>query len=177
MPFRECEVKPALVLDLDGTVRFSKSGEFISGPEDVGIFEDVAPVLKKYERKGYYIIGVTNQGGVAFGHKTADQEREERWEVNELLPMFEYIYAAHSMPGGKPPLHMRSLFRKPAHGLLARAEYDAMKWGWLIDWDNSIVVGDSEDDRMLAASAGTMFRWADDFFGRNNPSAVAKEEA
>lgn len=35
------DVRPALCLDLDGTIRYSKNGDFINGPEDVALFEGV----------------------------------------------------------------------------------------------------------------------------------------
>lgn len=64
------KVVPALCVDLDGTVRRYKSGEFISGPSDLELFPDAEAKLWEYRDDGFLIIGVSNQGGVAHGHKT-----------------------------------------------------------------------------------------------------------
>ena len=62
------------------------------------------------------------------------------------------------------PYNYRSLLRKPYTGMLALLEVEAWNEGFIIDWNNSIFVGDNEVDRDCAFNAGIKFIWADKFF-------------
>ncbi|MCS3666416.1 histidinol phosphatase-like enzyme [Salinibacter ruber] len=59
--------KPAVVCDLDGTIRFNLEEEYINGPDDIALYRGVIEALWRYRNKGYLVFGVTNQGGVAHG--------------------------------------------------------------------------------------------------------------
>lgn len=63
---------PALCLDLDGTVRGSRSGAIYgpTSPEDVILLPHVASKVWAHRDAGHYIVGVTNQGVVGYGTKT-----------------------------------------------------------------------------------------------------------
>lgn len=163
-------VCPALCLDFDGTIRFSKSGEFISGPADIELFPGVEEKIWEYRDKGFLIFGITNQGGVAFGHKTHqdnDAEIEATCNLFDRNP-FHIIKSCLHHPGGTQfPYNKRSLFRKPNIGMLAYCEVEAFDAGFLVDWDNSIFVGDRPEDRQCAENAGIHFLLASTFFGRH----------
>lgn len=168
------KVCPALCLDLDGTIRYSKSGKFISGPDDIVLFEGVEAKLWEYREKGYLIFGVSNQGGVAFGLKTPVQEVAE---IEATIALFEIgkcpFHAIktcwHHEKGKHPILGHRSLFRKPDIGMLALCEFEAFNAGYVVDWDNSIFVGDRPEDQECARRAAISFQWAWEFFGRPAP--------
>lgn len=165
-------VKPVLVLDLDGTVRYNKNDKegFINKPEDVAIFEDVEAKLWEYKDKGFLIFGASNQGGVAFGHKTAadavaDMERTR--ELFERDPFDTVAFCPYHPEGTVPDYAFHSLWRKPQIGMLSALEAEwrtALRC--IIDWPSSIVVGDRAEDAELAQNAGIDFIWADQFFGR-----------
>lgn len=160
---------PALCLDLDGTVRYSKSGEFITYLDDIALFPDVEPKLWEYRNQGYLILGVSNQGGVAFGHKTP---RDVELELDMMASLFQkdpfhFIKCAYHHPQGTvAPYNHRSLLRKPDIGMLACMEVELYEAGFIVDWDRSLFVGDRPEDQQCAANAGIEFHWADDFFGR-----------
>ncbi|YAF99498.1 MAG: hypothetical protein AB3A66_29745 (plasmid) [Nodularia sp. CChRGM 3473] len=60
-----------LFLDLDGTVRRTKSGKtFINTPLDQEIIPGVTEAISHYS--DHYLIGITNQGGVAAGKKSLE---------------------------------------------------------------------------------------------------------
>jgi D-glycero-D-manno-heptose 1,7-bisphosphate phosphatase len=168
----EIQVKRALCLDLDRTIRYSKSGTpFIKGPDDIALYLDVEPILHEWKQEGYLIFGVTNQGGVAFGYKTAEQNEAEIKRTLELFSNdpFTRIYSSFMHPKGNVhPYNFRSLNRKPNIGMLASIEDDVAKHGYVIDWDNSLFVGDRNEDKECAKNAGIEFRWAKDFFGRSD---------
>lgn len=169
----EVQIKKALVLDLDGTIRHSASGEFIDGPDDVVIFGDVEDKIMEYANDDFLILGASNQGGVAFGHKTVDDVEAELYGTLDRLKMgnpFTAIFFAYNHESGSvEPFNYRSLLRKPEIGMLVMAEVEARKVGIVIDWDNSLFVGDREEDRECAEKAGIEFQWAWEFFGREKP--------
>lgn len=162
-------VKPALCLDLDGTIRFSKSGEFINGPKDVALFLDVEEKLWEYRREGYLIFSISNQGGVAFGHKsflTNNEEIEATIGLFKENP-FHIIKCCYHHPNGSvEPWNHRSLLRKPDIGMLVLCEIEAYEDDYIVDWDNSLFVGDRSEDEECAKRAGIQFMWAHEFFGR-----------
>lgn len=161
---------PALCLDLDGTVRYSKNGNrFIEGPSDVAIYSDVESKLWQFRDNGWLIFGISNQGGVAFGHKTWDDAQEEVKTMCFLFaqnPFHSVQQCFHHEGGTVEPYCHRSLFRKPHTGMLAWCEYEAFGSGFIVDWDNSLFVGDRPEDQECAANAGISFQWANVFFER-----------
>jgi len=165
---------PAIVADFDGTIRHPPEGkEFINHPEHVRLYDGVFEKLWHHRNHGHVILGLTNQGGVAFGHKTPDdmlrevhrmrqigEERGTRWPFHEW-------YAVFLMEGGSVgPYSARSLCRKPAYGGLAVLHRRLWENHSLrVDWDRSIFVGDSEADFGCAKNAGLQFLHAEKFRG------------
>lgn len=167
----DMRVMPALLLDLDGTIRRSKGGhKFIQGSDDIDLFADVEATIWQYKKRhNAYVAGVTNQGGVAYGIRTPEQISDEIRVTMELFDdcPFDAVKGCYNHPDGKIfPFNYRSLSRKPDIGLLALLETDAFNKGIVIDWDKSLMVGDREEDQILARNAGIKFQWADDFFQR-----------
>lgn len=170
--FRNVKLMPALCLDLDGTVRYSSRGEFITVPGDIVLFEGVEAKLWEFHNNGWLICGVTNQGGVAFGIKTVE---EEQAEIDWTLKLFEknpfhIIQSCYQHEKAKHPAYgHRSMFRKPYTGMLALCEYEAFAANIVIDWDASKMVGDRPEDKQMAENAEIGFEWAWQFFGRPEP--------
>lgn len=167
--------KPALFLDFDGTVRFSKSGgKFIKDVADIAIFEDVIPKLIEYKEKGFMIMGITNQGGAAFGYRTADQISDEIQVTLAAVvdaegdPLFDAVETCLLHPGGTvPEFTADTIMRKPRPGMLVELEHDAAQFfDTKLDWKNSLMVGDRDEDRECAERGGVAFEWADIFFNR-----------
>lgn len=173
------KVAPALCLDLDETVRYSKKGEFINKPEDVALYDGVEERIWQYRDEGYLIFGITNQGGVAFGYKTPP---ENDAELDAMIALFErgnpfHIIKVcfHHEKGTVEPYKHRSLLRKPAIGMLALCEVEAYEAGYIVDWENSLFVGDRPEDEQCAINAGISFQWANDFFRRSDGQATSIE--
>lgn len=172
-PERNFKLRPALCVDLDGTVRYSADGEFINKAEDVRLFPDVEVKLWEYREKGYLIFGISNQGGVAFGFKTpqdCNEEVEQTFRLFERNP-FHIIKCCFHEPRGKvEPWCHRSLLRKPDYGMLAICEVESFQAGYIVDWDNSLFVGDRSEDRDIASRAAIKFIPTEVFFGRGGPT-------
>lgn len=65
--------------------------------------------------------------------------------------------------GKVEPFNHRSLGRKPDIGLLFEMESDSYTAGYIVDWDNSLFVGDRPEDEECAERAGISFRHIDHF--------------
>ena len=162
-------VKSVLCLDLDWTVRNPISDcTFIKDAKDIMLMPNVEKKIWEYKNKGYYILGITNQGGVAMGYKTTSEIHNEILATYDLFDddPFDRIMVCFDMENGKiEPFNMRSLNRKPEVGMLAMAEhYVALEEDITLDWDNSLIVGDLPSDMKLALNAKVPFEWAKDFF-------------
>jgi D-glycero-D-manno-heptose 1,7-bisphosphate phosphatase len=171
-----------LFLDLDGTVRHTKSGTtFINEPEDQEIIPGVQNTIACYP--DYSIIGITNQGGIAAGKKTIENAIAEQEYTMHLLPELKVVYFCPDFDGDliykvsreKHEVWQRNQFldpvsnkpfyqsfRKPGAGMVQKAINDL---GKIIDVKSSLFVGDSPEDQACAAAAGIPFMWAADWRG------------
>jgi len=157
----------ALFLDLDGTVRKSKTGEeFIKDENDIMLMPGIEEILHKYEDAGWIILGVSNQGGIAHGFKNLETMEKELYATVELFeknPFWNIQVCPFEPNGSVEPYNHRSLARKPNIGMLCEAEKNAWIEGFIIDWDNSIMVGDRPEDEGLAKNAEMKFHYIDEF--------------
>lgn len=145
----------ALFLDLDGTVRRTKSGKPAPNkPEDQELLPGRVETLKDFKKQGYKIIAVTNQAGVALGHLSHDDVKACLADLDHKLGYVfdDMLYCASHPKSGDER-------RKPRPGIIHEA---AKKHK--IDLSQSIMVGDLESDREAAKNAGVAFEWAHNFF-------------
>lgn len=164
---------PVLACDLDGTIRYNREEPdgYVDSPESVAVYDGVEEVLWNYREQGYLVIGVSNQGGVAYGLKSVSNARAE---IEVMMQQFDRnpffsVQLAFGHPGGDSAPHdYRSLRRKPNIGMLGVAEEDLFQNGYVPNWDESIMVGDRDEDRVLAERADIEFREASLFFNREN---------
>jgi D-glycero-D-manno-heptose 1,7-bisphosphate phosphatase len=165
---RELDASPplrsALFVDLDGTVRTTRSGR----PHPVRAWDQrlrpgVADALAAYRERGYVVVGVTNQGGVAMGFLTeADVQAINRRLTEELAPgLFDLVLYCPYHPRGRVAAYRRdAACRKPRPGMAFEAR-DLLG----LDLGASLMVGDRDVDRDFAREAGIpSFHWAHDFF-------------
>lgn len=169
-----------LFLDLDGTVRRSKSGAtFINDPTDQEIIPGVKEALALYPN--HYKVGITNQGGVASGKKSLQNAVEEQLITLQLLPELVQIYFCPDFEGiecykttiidGIPRCKkldyedeeiakLRGTFRKPGVGMLKAA---IAHYATSVDLTKSLMVGDRPEDQQAAEKLGIAFLWAHDW--------------
>lgn len=77
-----------LLLDLDGTIRQSKSGStFIANPSDQKIIEPSYELLK-HKYPDWLKVGITNQAGVHYGHKSIEDCVQEQKVTLQLFDGF-----------------------------------------------------------------------------------------
>lgn len=146
----------ALLLDVDGTLRKTRSGEiYPRDPDDIEVLPGRAAVLQRYVEEGWKLFFVSNQSGVASGNVTREavQAGFERTAEQLGVPIADIAFCPHSaFPAG-------CFCRKPMPGLgvwLARKHGLSLK--------DSIMVGDMDSDRQFAEAIGADYRAADAFF-------------
>lgn len=146
----------ALILDYDGTLRETKSGEiYPRDPDDVIALPGRAAVLRRYQAEGYRLLGVSNQSGVASKQITAEVAQACLDRTNALLGIeIEAVFCPH--PAGRAPA---CFCRKPLPGFAVQ-----FIEAYRLDPAQCIMVGDMESDRGFAEAAGFRFAWAAEFF-------------
>jgi D-glycero-D-manno-heptose 1,7-bisphosphate phosphatase len=159
-----------IFFDLDGTLRQTKSGKtFIDQPEDQKPIEGTQKALAYYQGKGFVLIGISNQGGVAAGYKSLQSAIEEQRITLELFPELSEIFFCPNYDGescyqvsrDNEPLLMKTLdlmnsCRKPGAGMIELA----MRGFSDLDIAQSWMIGDRPEDQQCAEAAGIKFVWA-----------------
>jgi heptosyltransferase-2 len=131
--------KPAVFFDRDGTL--CRDSGYLNRYEDLKIFPEVDTVVILKE-KGFQLIGVTNQSGVARGIIEENFIKEVNKIFIERHKLDDFYYCPHH-----PEEHCPC--RKPEPGMVLRARSEHG-----IDFKQSYVVGDKESDMLLAKAIG-----------------------
>lgn len=151
----------ALLLDYDGTLRDTKSGDkFPCNPSDIRILPGRVELLRLYASKGYHLLGVSNQSGVAKGDLTEDMARKCFDRTNELLGLdIDVAFCPHSVPP------VSCYCRKPGVGMgvMFIEKYK-------LDPSKCTVVGDMTSDKTFAKRCGFKYLHADQFFAQPQDS-------
>lgn len=145
----------ALLLDYDGTLRTTKSGDkYPLTPDDVQVIPGRAEVLKRYRDDGYRLLGVSNQSAVSKGTLSLETARACFDRTNELLGVeVEVSFCPHE------PAPINCWCRKPMPGLGV-----AFIEKYKLDRAHTLMVGDMTTDRTFAARAGVRFVDQSEFF-------------
>lgn len=134
----------AVFLDRDGTINVEK--HYLYKIEDFEFLPGVMEALKDLQRKGYLLIIITNQSGIARGYYTEEEYvKLDKWMVAALENEGIYITATYHCPhlpdAPAAKYRVECDCRKPKLGLFERAirEHD-------IDLSSSFAVGDKIRD-------------------------------
>jgi HAD superfamily hydrolase (TIGR01662 family) len=145
-----------LLLDVDGTLRKTKSGEiFPRSADDVEILPGRREVLEKWVAEGYQLFLVSNQSGVASGTVDAATVEAAFQRTIELLgvPVADVVYCPHpAFPAG-------CFCRKPLPGMgIALIQKHRLSRGEMV------MVGDMDSDEDFAKGLGVRYVNAEAFF-------------
>ncbi|OGS14907.1 MAG: hypothetical protein A2234_10815 [Elusimicrobia bacterium RIFOXYA2_FULL_58_8] len=158
---------PAAFLDRDGTLNQNRHGAYITRPEQLKLYARVPAALKLLSKKGYRLIVITNQSGIARGYMTAAAAKAINLKLVKDLRgkgiKLDGIYFCPHAPADK------CACRKPAPGLLKEAAADRP-----IDLRRSFVAGDKACDLRLARRAGLKGYLVLTGNGREAPAATRK---
>ncbi len=139
----------ALLLDVDGTLRRTKSGEiYPRHPDDVELLPGRQAVLKRYVEEGYQLFFISNQSGVASGKVTQAAVEASLLRTAELLqlPIREISYCPH------PAFPVGCYCRKPFPGMGVYLMHKHQ-----LNPNEIIVVGDMKSDEEFAKGLGLRY--------------------
>lgn len=137
----------AIFLDRDGVL--NKEVNYLSDPKDFQLLDGIIEALKIFKKKGYLLIIVTNQSGIAKGYFTEETLTAIHYKMEKILKNHEIflddiIYCPHH-----PKFTGECDCRKPKPGMIfqARDKHN-------IDLDKSFMVGDTLKDIEAGKNAG-----------------------
>ncbi|MDP2156980.1 MAG: lipopolysaccharide heptosyltransferase II [Nitrospirota bacterium] len=131
--------KRAVFFDRDGTL--CRDAHYLSRMEDFEIFPEIS-ALAELKNHAFSLIGVSNQSGIARGIVPEYITKQVNQIFMDQYGLDAFYYCPHL-----PDDHCSC--RKPEPGMLIRARNDHG-----IDLKRSFVVGDKEDDMILARAVG-----------------------
>lgn len=139
-----------LFLDRDGVINVKPpEGEYVRRWEEFRFLPGVADWIRLANALGYLVVVLTNQRGVARGLVSPeDLDDIHARMVAELARAGARVDGVLCCPHEEGACQCR----KPLPGLVRAAQRR-----WPIDMDGSLLVGDSERDRLLAAACGLPF--------------------
>lgn len=141
------EKKPALFLDRDGVINIEKN--YLHKQEDFEFIDGIFDLCHFYQEKGYLIFVVTNQSGIARGYYSeVDFVNLTFWMIDAFASKGIEITQVYHCPH-HPDISGECECRKPHPGMLLKAGKE-----FNIDFENSLLVGDSERDIEAAHNAG-----------------------
>jgi len=182
----KCRSKPRLpqtmsllLVDLDGTLREPLSGQqYFQHARDQQVIAGADIAIRTY-KEDWIIVGITNQGGVAAGHKSIQECIKEQQYTLELFPELKEIYFCPDFEGKKcfrvtrHNVHNHSKtkwsgqYRKPGAGMLKLAMVRHKN-----SPEDSYYVGDRPEDEAAARRAGVQFQWAADWIKQHQVEIV-----
>lgn len=138
---------PTAFLDRDGTINRDRAGSYITSPDQLKIYAGVPGALRLLARKGYRIVVLTNQSGVARGYMSLAAARAINIKLlRELRRAGAGVDAVYFCPHGPDD---GCACRKPEPGLINEAGKDSPA-----DLRRSFMAGDKRSDLELARRAG-----------------------
>ena len=141
--------KPAIFLDRDGVI--NKDNGYISQVDDFEFIEGTIEACIEFQKKGYQLVVITDQPGIATGHFTEAQFNSLTewmdWSMADRGVELDGIYYCphYSIEEGKGGCECQ----KPKPGMLLNAIEDLN-----IEIETSILIGDSVFDLQAGIAAG-----------------------
>lgn len=145
-------MKRYVFLDRDGTVCIEK--EYLDDYKKMEFIPRSDDALRIIKEKGYSIVIITNQSGVARGmFSIIEAENQKKYFLKYFqkkgIKLDGYFYCPHHPDGTIEEYSFECDCRKPKPGLIYKAvEYKQ------VDWKKSYVVGDKKIDIELAENIG-----------------------
>ncbi len=139
-------------LDRDGVL--IEDVGYLKNPEDIIIMPNSVEALQTLKARGFLLIIVTNQAGVAKGFFNMDELTAVN---NRLLKIYEdngiiiddLYFCPHHESGTVEPYNIKCSCRKPAAGMVLKGIEK-----FSIDPLKSFMAGDKDSDIMLAKNSG-----------------------
>lgn len=148
-------VNKALILDYDGTLRETVSGNnYPLGTDDIRILPNRTEILTHFVKKGYKLLGVSNQSGIHKGIITESQAKACFDKTNELLGhQIDYRFCPHA----SGPISCWCRKPMPGNGCDFIEKYK-------LNPSDCVFVGDLGTDKSFANRCGFKYYEASEFF-------------
>jgi len=165
----------ALFLDRDGIINVDHG--YVHKIEDFEFVDGIFELCRLAIDKGFLIFVITNQAGIARGYYSVNEFQElTRWMVEAFnerkVTITDVYFCPHHPDKGKAPYKMACKCRKPAAGMLFKAQKE-----YNIDFTNSIFIGDKISDMQAAENAGIENRILINSQYKDNKEITAKRVA
>lgn len=144
--------KPAVFIDRDGVINHDRG--YISKVDDFEFIDGVFEACHALKEKGYLLVLVTNQSGIARGLYTEKEfitlTEWMDWSFADKGIEFDGIYyCPHHSDFGDETYKQDCDCRKPKPGMFISAQEELE-----IDMASSVMIGDKADDMRAAIAAG-----------------------
>ncbi len=175
MPSHPSETpRPAAFLDRDGTIIVER--EFLGDPDGVEVMPGVVKAITMLNQWGFWVIGVSNQSGIARGYYgPTEVDAVNQRVIDDLAAegarLDRIYYCSHLPEISRANGEDLCICRKPAPGMIGWANRD-----FPIDMSRSFVVGDQASDIGLARSANVPGVLVLTGFGRGTRKILGKSE-
>jgi D-glycero-D-manno-heptose 1,7-bisphosphate phosphatase len=137
----------AFFLDRDGVVNVEK--HYLHRIEDFEFMEGIVPLCLRFQERGFWIVVVTNQSGIARGkYREEDFQKLNAWMVGELANLGVVVSGTYHCPH-HPEYTADCDCRKPKPGMILRAR-DELD----LDLTRSVLLGDKDRDLEAGRRAG-----------------------
>lgn len=143
---------PVVFLDRDGVVNADIG--YLWRKEDLTWVPGAPEAIRMFNRRGWPVVVVTNQSGVARGYyREEDVQSLHVWMNEELKQSGAHIdafyYCPHHLKGTVPEYILDCQCRKPHPGMILLAMDE-----WKADPATSFLIGDKDSDVEAARAAG-----------------------
>jgi len=145
----------AIFLDRDGVI--NKNFGYVYSYKKFVWLKNVKKAIKYAYNKGYLLIVITNQSGVARGYFSEKDIKKLHTQVNKSLKkenckIHDFLYCPYHPKFGIKKYKRDSFLRKPNPGMIIKA---IKKWN--INKNKSFMIGDKMSDKYAAKSVNLKF--------------------
>ncbi|MFC0179405.1 D-glycero-beta-D-manno-heptose 1,7-bisphosphate 7-phosphatase [Thorsellia kenyensis] len=151
------KMNKAVFLDRDGTINLDKG--YVFKVDDFIFFPGVIDTLKEIKEKGYLLVLITNQSGIARGYFSEEDfinlTEWMDWSLADRgVDLDGIYYCPHHEEGLVDEFAIKCDCRKPNDGMIKTAQKELN-----IDLNISFIVGDKVSDMMTGKKAGIKERY------------------
>lgn len=162
-------------LDRDGTL--NEERDFIRTPDELALIPGAGKAVARLNNRGIPVCVISNQSGIARGYFTESDlvlihERLRAELSRDGATIDRIYYCPHHPVNGIDPYGRECDCRKPAPGMLKRAETELD-----IDPGRSFVVGDRLVDVQTGMAVGATTILVLTGYGRTSLDEIAKENS
>ena len=172
----DAAVKKAIFLDRDGVI--NEDTGYVILPKEFSFKDGIFEFCRFAQEKGYLLIVITNQAGIARGYYTEDDfHKLNDWMLKEFeirgVHISRVYYCPYHPVYGIGEYKRESEDRKPNPGMILKAKAECG-----IDLKRSVLIGDKDSDIEAGQAAGinTVIALKGNYPITNKPNVVCIRE-